>query len=239
AVGGCGWRSPHTVVRAYVARQGASAFHEIAEAFEQETGIRVVLREARRCDLYEVVRRRADGDLVITGDRTTLGRLREADMDAAPAVSVGILVPVIVVAKGNPQRIWTLADLVRPTVTVAVVREPACMVQATRAILDKNHLTRMVARNIVSRPRSSAQAIRAVGRRTVDATIVWRGELRERRDDRVQAVAIPPGQNVVEPIEAMVLDTGENGMASVQFVTYLRSPAAQAVMARAGLLVRP
>lgn len=236
---GCAWRRPKEAMRAYAVRDGEGAFREIAARFEDETGVRVGLKFARRRALYEIVERSRDGDLVIASERGTLEQLRKDGLSGWPSVPVGELVPVIVVAKGNPKRIWTLADLARPTVKVALAAEGDRMGEVIRAILRKNGLTRMVERNVVARPRGPKKTAASVDGKKVDATIIWLWTLRKLGSDRVEAVAIAPGQNVVEPIEAMVLNTGKNAAAAARFLDYLRTPTARAILAREGLLTLP
>ena len=120
----------------------------------------------------------------------------------------------------------------------ALAADPGCMGQVAHAVLDKNGLARRVARNVVARPRGHARTVASVDGTRVDAALVWLWALREAGRGRVQAVPIPPGQNVVEPLEAQRLNTGRHAAAARRFIVYLRGPTARAILAREGLLAR-
>ena len=223
--------------RAYIVHHSPQGFREIAALFEEETGIRVDLIFPRRSGLYEVVSKNRDGDLVVSSQRSVLDQLEKDGLGTAPFLPIGELVPVIEVAKGNPKGIWTLADLAREDVRVALAAEPGGMGTVARSILERNRLAERVERRVVARPRSDDKAAASVDGQKVDATLMWLWAVRE-VGDRVEAVPIPPGQNVIEPIEAMVLNAGTNRAAAERFAAYLRCPQARGILHRVGLLTQ-
>ncbi len=237
---GCGgwpWaRAPKERMRAYIVHQGKNAFRQIAERFEAEAGCRVDIQFACRRGIYEVAKRNADGDLIVSSRRAVLSQLRKDGLAAGPIVPIGELIPVIEVDKGNPKKIWTLADLARPNVGVALPAEPDCLAEAVRSLLARNRLARMVARRVVRRTEGHHETAASVLDEGVDATILWLWALRALDSDQVQAVTIPAAQNRIEPVEAMPLITGQNRAAAQRFLKYLQGPEAQSILADAGLV---
>jgi len=224
--------------RVYIVYHGAQAFRQIASLFEEETGIHVDLRFPRRGELYDVVTKSRDGDLVVSSDRSVLDRLVKDGCGEGPYLPIGELVPVIAVVRGNPKSIWTLADLGREDVRLALSAEPRGMGTVARSIIERNRIAERVERRVVERPSRDEQTAARVDGRRVDATLMWLWAVRE-VGGRVEAVPIPPGQNVIEPMEAMVLNTGVNRAAAERFAAYLRYPKAREILHRAGLLTQP
>jgi molybdate transport system substrate-binding protein len=225
-------------MRAYIVHHGEAGFRQIAERFEAETGCRVDIRFACRTGIYDLVKRKADGDLIVSSRRAVLEELRKEGLAGGPIVPIGEVIPVIEVDKGNPKKIWTLADLARPNVRVALPAEPGCMGTMARTLLEKNKLARMVARRTVARPKGHDETAASVLDEQVDAAIIWLWALRALGSDRVQAVSIPEAQNHIEPVEAMTLTTGQNRAAAQRFLKYLQGPEAQSILADAGLVGR-
>jgi ABC-type molybdate transport system substrate-binding protein len=112
------------------------------------------------------------------------------------------------------------------------------MGKVAKALLEKNGLAQLVERNVVERPAGHEKAAVSVDGERVDATIMWVWAVRELAGGRVEAVPIPPGQNVCEAVEAMGLTTGQNRAAGEKFVTYLQCPQAREILYREGLLMQ-
>ena len=240
AVAGCGWcpwlGGGRKTVRAYIVHHGEGAFEEIAREFRAETGMRVKIRFACRSGIYDVVKANGNGDVVVSSKRSVLDQLKKDGCTEGERMRIGALVPIIEVAKGNPKNIQTLADLGRADVRVALAREPGCVGKLTKQILEKNGLTAKVQPNVVKRVLGHAKTAGSVDGEEVDATIIWLWAMRDLGSDKVEAVPILPGQNVIEDVEAMVLNTGRNRDGGEQFAAFLQCPKAQEILARAGLV---
>lgn len=236
--GGCPWlraEDPSKSIRAYIVHHSQDGFREIAREFHKETGIRARIGFACRRGLYEVVKSNHDGDIAISSKRSVLEQLNKDGLGEGELIAVGSLVPVIEVVKGNPKKIWTLADLARPGLRVALPKAPGCMAKVADAILKKNALTKRVERNVVKRVRGHGAVAASVDGREVDATIIWAWAMKETGRTDLQAVPIPPGQNVIDPLEALVLNTGQNRQGAERFAAFLQGERARAILARVGL----
>ena len=146
--------------------------------------------------------------------------------------------PVIEVAKGNPKKVQGLADLARPDVNVSLGATGACMGRVASRILEKNHLSDTVTPKVVRYVMGESNIAKSVDGKEIDATIIWRSTVREVRGSDVDVVEILRDGNVIDPIEAVVLTTGENPSGAERFAEFLRSRKARHRLKLAGFAGR-
>jgi molybdate transport system substrate-binding protein len=228
-------------VRAYIVHYGQAAFERLARDFERETGTPVQITFECRRSLFGLVTRNRDGDLYIGSQDESFKQAATEGLAAAPAVQIGELRPVIEVVKGNPKKIQTLEDLVRPDVRVTLADEKSCVGQDVAALLAKNNLADKIGPRAVARVSGGeANVAKSVGSQA-DATIIWLCTLLETPGVEAEAVAIPPERCVGGTIRAVVLTTGKNRAGAGRFLGFLQSREAQSVLAEVGLarLSRP
>ena len=196
-------------------------------------GRRGLLRPPGKPRVHQLVMRDRDGDIYITSRRSDLEWARTDGVASGPIVPIGEMVPVIEVMKGNPKNIRSLEDLARKGVRVSFAI--GCVGAVTEKILDQSKLTDKIAPNVVLRVRHERPAASSVDGEKADATITWLSTVREVGPEKYDAIAIPPDKNLIEPVLALVLDTGRNKAAAERFATFLQSPKAQKLLAEDGL----
>jgi len=223
------------VVRAYIVHHAAGVFKKLVPEFERETGIRVDATYACRRNMYQILSTNRDGDLYVTSSPANLEKAKQDGLTVGPVVTVGELVPVIEVARGNPKRIMGLADLAKPGVRLCLGSEKACMGRVTDKILAKNNLAEKIAPNILSRIKGEVNIAKSVDGEKVDATIVWLSTIYDVGDPLTGAVPIPAEQNVIDPIGAVVLNTGKHAAGAQRLLGFIGSPKAQKILAEGGL----
>jgi len=237
ALAGCGWPwARRERVQAYVVHSAETACQELIRQFRKERGIRVDASYGCRRSLYETLRENRDGDIYISSSKTNLARARNEDIGAGPVVAFGELLPVIVVARGNPKQIATVGDLARPGVRVCLGAEKSCIGAVADKILLKNKLTGKIAPNVVKRLRRAEAVARSVDGKAIDAAIVWLSTVRDLGSRRVDAVPIPAEHSVVEPLCFVVLRTGKKRAEAEQLGYFLQSERAKETLTEAGLL---
>jgi molybdate transport system substrate-binding protein len=169
-------------------------------------------------------------DVVATADEASMQELVDAGLVASPAVfarnRLAIATPV-----GNPAGVRVLADLARAGLRVAL---------ADPAVPAGRYTAEALRRAGVDVPRATHEpSVKAVATRVelgeVDAGVVYLTDV-QAAPGRLEAVAIPPADNVVAryPI-AVVAGTDRGGQAEA-FVAHVRSPRGQAVLTAAGFL---
>jgi molybdate transport system substrate-binding protein len=222
-------------LRAYVVHLAQAPFQKLADAFERESGIRVEAHYACRRSLHETAIKNRDGDLFVNSNAKTMPEVTKAGIASAPPVTIGHLIPAIVVMKGNPKQIASVADLAKPGVRICLGNPMGCMGAAGDEILKKAGVADKAAPNIARRIAGEFDIARSVDSKEIDATIVWGSVVLEIARTDVQLVPIPPEHNVLEPIEMLMLDTGRNKAAASRLAAFLQTPKAQQVLVEAKL----
>jgi len=206
------------------------SFGEIAHAFEAGTpGVRVQASFAASSTLAAQIEQGAPADVVATADEPTMARLRDAGALAAPPVVFARNRLAIVVERGNPKRIATLADLGRPDVALVLAAEQVPVGRYARQCL--------AAAGVTATPRSLEADVKAVVAKVAlgeaDAGIAYETDLRAAAG-KVDRVAIPDAANVVAAYPVAPVARAAAPDAARRFVDFLRSADARAILARHG-----
>ncbi len=222
-------------VTAYVVHLAQAPFQKLADEFERDTGIRVEPHYACRRFLHEMTIKSRDGDLFINSNTATIGELKKAGLTAGAPVTIAHLIPAIVVMKGNPKQIATVADLAKPGVRLCLGNPKGCMGATGDEILKKAGVADKAAPNVARRAPGEFDIARSVDGKEIDAAIVWGSVVLEIGRTGVEIIPIPAALNVLEPMEMLVLDTGRNKSAAIRLAAFLQRPSAQKVLAEARL----
>lgn len=220
-------------VAVFAAASLSDAFRDIA-AVLRETHPRtaVTFNFAGSSTLATQIVEGAPADVFAAADEASMQTLVAAGAVKAPVRIFATNRLAIVVPRGNPQRIASLADLTRPGLTIALA---APQVPAGR------YAAEAFAKAGLAVPAASQEVdVRAVLTRVAmdeaDAGIVYVTDARA-AGDRVALVPIPDAHNVIAryPIAALA-SRGNDGQA---FVDGVLSAAGQAILARFGFLPPP
>lgn len=124
---GCG--SQHAEPLRFYAGAGLrNAVEDLCGAFEQKTGIAVDVDYAGSGVILARVQEDPEADLFMPGDVWYVERLNELTGSVEEAIPVARLIPVLIVAKGNPKKITGLEDLARPDIKAALGSPKACQI---------------------------------------------------------------------------------------------------------------
>lgn len=202
---------------------------DLAEAFRAKTGVRIECDFGGSGMLISRLRLVQRGDLFIPGEKWYV---EEAAKDGlvASEKNVCYFVPVILVQKGNPKNIRTLADLVRPGVRLGLGNPQSCQVgRASEQIFDKNGIARTaVEKNVEFQSVTVSELGIQVTVGQLDAAIVW-DSTAAFYADKADAIAIPPAENVISNVAAAVLKCSEQPLQAQAFVDFMLSPDGQAI----------
>ena len=205
------------------------AVSKIIDAFTKETGITVEANYAGSGQLIASIRASKLGDLYMPGDVGYIEQAQEFDLAEEPHIGC-YFVPVILVQKGNPKNIRTLADLVRPGIKLALGNPKACAVgKKTVKIFKKNSIDQDAAqKNVVFSSATVNELGVQIKTGHADATIVWDAMgayFRETAD----TVPIPAEQNVISTVAVAVLKCAKNRPAAVRFAEFVEGPKGKAI----------
>ncbi len=211
----------------FAATSLTASFTDIASAFEvAHPGVKVTMNFAGSSTLATQIQNGAPADVFASADTANMNRLSSArSLEGAPAIFTRNKL-MIVVPKGNPLRVKSLADLANAEVFVALGAPGVPVGDYARQILTGAGVT-VTPRTLES---NVAAIVNKAALREIDAGIVYITDVAV-DDYRVDGVAIPDRQNVIAAYPIAVTKASRNKAAATAFAAYTQSSAAQAVLA--------
>lgn len=202
-------------------------FRTAGEAYEKgHPGTELTFSFAGSQQLAAQVKQGAPADALVTADTRTMDGL--ASETGAPAVIARNRL-VIATGEGNPKGIRGLKDLTRAGLKVVLAASEVPVGRYSKQVLDAQGLT--------VEPVSEEPDVRAVLSKVelgeADAGIVYKTDAAT-ATAKVDAVAIPDGQNALASYPAATLKSSGNSKAAAAFVAWLTTPEAQKILAAAG-----
>ena len=195
--------------------------------FQRRTGERVHTQYGPSAVLSSSVAAGAEADLLLV-DEYSMELVRKAGLILHER-TVARLIPVILVGRENPRNISELADLAGPGIRLVLpdVRSTV-MGKIAAEVLEQNGVDVGTIENPPLITDSVMEAVRTVGNRRADATIVWR-PFAGGFSHRTLAIDIPEEQNRIIRLEAAVPATSKNREMAVRLADFVASPAGQEV----------
>ena len=217
-------------VTVFAAASLTESFTQIGKDFEAaHPGVKVTFNFAGSSALATQITQGAPADLFAAASPATMKTVTDAgDADGAPVVFARNQL-VIVVAKGNPKAVASLADLARPGLKVALCAEQVpCGSAAAKAL---------AAAGVRLTPVTLEQDVKAAQQKVklgeVDAALVYRTDARAAVAD-VTAVEFPESAKVVNDYSIAVLAHAPNKTAAQALLAYIQSGPGMAVLTKAG-----
>ncbi len=190
-----------------------------AQDYEKEYGVRVQLQYGGSETLLTNLALSRRGDLYIPADTSYLEQARGKSL-IDETLEIGQMSPVIAVQKGNPRKIATLDDLLRPEVRLAQANPDAAAIgKLTRATLEKSKQWEAVKQHTHVFKGTVTDVANDVKVGTVDAGIVW--DVTVRQYPELEAVVIPQLRGVRSQIALGVLRSTAQPSAALRFARYL------------------
>ena len=148
---------------------------QLCKEFTAKTGIKVVMTSGGSEELYPQIKVGNLGDVFITHD-PFLDKVKEAGFLAAHA-QVGLVVPVLVVAKSKSGTVAKVENLIRPGLKVGLTDpQYSTCGEMVYALLEKKGIKEKVLRNVGNRlARGHGQLATWLKMETIDAGIMWKG----------------------------------------------------------------
>ena len=209
------------------------AYTRIGRDFEAaHPGTRVRLNFDSSGTLSEQIRRGAPVDVFASADTEKMAKLERADrLDGAPAVFARNQL-AMVTKPTNPKAVATLADLADAGVVSLCSEDAPCGSFAAEA-LDRAGVE--IPEGSTTRGQNVKATLTAVTEGDAVAAIVYVSDA-VTAGDQVQTVDIPADQNVIADYPVAVVAGSRNPALARAFVTQVRSPKGQAVLAGDGFL---
>ena len=215
-------------INVFAATSLTASFTEIATAFEKaHPGVKVTLNFGGSSTLVTQIGNGAPADVFASADMSNMDKLANTkSIDGTPLIFTRNRL-MIVIGKGNPLRVMTLADLARPEVFVALGAPGVPVGDYARQILSRAGVT-VTPKTFES---NVAAIVNKAALREIDAGIVYVTDVAI-DDYRVDGIAIPDDQNVIATYPIAAVTGSRNKATSAGFVAFTRTAAAQAILAK-------
>ncbi len=173
--------------------------------------------------LLSAVKLTGEGDLYMPADVYYVEMAEEAGLIVPDSTrATCYFIPVIMVRKGNPKKIFTLADLTRPEVEVGLGNPDACAIgRKSMKLLAKNDIDSAKV-NVVVHTSTVNELGNHIKLKAVDAVIVWDAVAALYPDD-AEAVSIPLQQNIISTVSVGVLRSSKHPKLAAEFIEFVCS----------------
>ena len=220
-------------VLVFAAASLAAPFQQLAKEFEQRhPGAKLELNfEGTPQLVMKLLQQGAPADVLAAADEANMQKVVSAGKTANAPAEFARNALTIVVGKGNPKGIRSLADLARSDLRVVLCGPEVPAGRYARQSLDKAAVT--------VRSSSDEPSVKAVVTKVqlgeADAGIVYVTDTMA-AGDKAAAVPIPDEHNVVASYPIAVLAAGANRSLAEQFVAHVRSEAGKRTLQSFGFL---
>ncbi len=230
---GCGQKEDRRApLRLYAGAGLRPAVEELVKAFAARTGQRIEPDYGGSGLLVTRAREDSGADLFMPGDVWYVDRLHELTGRVESKTAVAWLVPVIIVARGNPKGISSPADFFREGVRVGLGKPQACQIGRISVQILRNH--GLDPQRLVAKESLTVNELGVwVKLGDVDAAIVW-DAIAANLADAVEVVEIRAESNVLSQVPIALMKTCRDKVGAQRFIDFVAGPEGQAILGRAG-----
>jgi molybdate transport system substrate-binding protein len=216
----------------FAASSLTEAFTELGDAFKAANpDANVTFNFAGSGDLATQIAEGAPADVFVSADDSNMTKLIDAGENAGDPVSIAKNTFEIIVEKGNPKSIATLADLANPDLIVVLCADTVPCGKGAAKILENAAVT--------VTPKSFEDKVKGVVTKVTageaDAGIVFVTDV-EAAGDGAEGVDISADVNVISNYPIVVTKEAPNPEAAQAFIDFVAGAAGQAILASHGFL---
>ncbi|WP_166830924.1 molybdate ABC transporter substrate-binding protein [Thalassoroseus pseudoceratinae] len=214
--------SPVTTLYLHCAAGCRMPMNQLISAYEKRHPVRIETNWAGSDTLLNQLEVSRRGDLYLAADETYIEQAMQRQL-VDEAFSIATQKPVILIVKGNPKNITTIADLARDDVFLAIGNpELAAIGQKTRALFEQSGHWTEIASAVTDHGTylpTVPEVANAVQIGSVDAGIVWNTIARQYPD--LEAVRIPELDVGLATITLGTVTHSEHPESARQFARFL------------------
>ncbi len=202
---------------------------EIVEQFQREHGVVVECDYDGSERLLSRIKLSGLGDVYMPGDVHYIEQAGKQGLVGA-SKNACYFIPVILVQKGNPKNVRSLADLTRPGIDVGLGNPEACAIgRKSVKVFEKNNIAE---EDLKPNVKYQSLTVNDLGNqiklKQLDAVIVWDAMAAYFADD-ADVVPIPPGQNVISRVAVGVLNSSQHPELAGKLVDFIASEKGAAI----------
>ena len=207
---------------------------ELIKAFTSQSDVRIDVEYGGSGPMMSRAKIQKDGDLFMPGDVGWVDQLHASAGIVEDRKLVAYFVPVIIVAKKNPEKIARLEDLFRKGLTIALGNEYCQVGKASIKIFKKNGMDiKDIDPKCLMRSKTVNELGLFVKTGRADAAIVW-DAIAVNNADALDMIEIPMERNLISRVVVGMLSTGRNKGAAREFVDFIAGPTGQKILADHG-----
>ena len=242
--------TPHLqgTVTVFAAASLTDAFQALGALLEQANpGSTVTFNFGGSPTLRTQLAQGAHADVFASADEPNMqGAQKDGSIGATPSIFAQNKLTVIVPA-ANPAGITTLQDLAKPGVKLDLADPNVPVGNYARQAFAKmgqdpsfgSGFVAAVAKNVVSNETDVKQVVAKVQLGEADAGVVYQTDVTAAVRSAVKLIAIPDQFNVIAQYPIAVVKGAPNADGAQAFISFVRSPAGQAVLAKYGFAPPP
>ena len=216
----------------FAASSLTAAFTEMGTAFNAANpDAHITFNFAGSADLVTQLTEGAPADVFVSADDSNMKKVTDAALNASDPVSIAKNTFAIIVGKGNPKGITSLADLAKSDLVVVRCAETVPCGKGAAQILANAAIT--------ITPKSLEDKVKGVVSKVTageaDAGIVFVTDVKV-AGDTATGVAIPADVNVISNYPIVVTKEAKHATAAQAFIDFISSAAGQTILAKYGFL---
>ena len=227
ALGGCSPSESTDQVTVFAAASLRGTFTELAQQYEREHDVDVVLSFGGSSELAAQIVEGAPADVFASADERTMGTVVDAGLTAGPSAIFATNTLAVVVPADNPGAVRSVRDLASVDTVVCAPQVPCGA--ATRELFERAGVTVRP----VSEEQSVTDVLGKVRSGQTDAGVVYVTDARAAAGD-VTVIADPIAARVENRYRVAVLDRARDDEAARDFVAFVRGETGRSVLADAG-----
>jgi molybdate transport system substrate-binding protein len=200
---------------------------QIAETFEREHGVKIVIDYAGSEVLLSKIKLARRGDLYMPGDKDYIEQAARQGLVLSQQ-AVCYFVPTILVQKGNPKNIRSLRDLLTDGLKLGIGDAKACAIGIkTKQIFAKNNIAwEDVEKNVSFQSLTVNELGMQIQAGSLDAVIVW-DAIANYYSEYGTELPIPVEENVISTVNIGILSFTKDRYLAEQFVKFAVSQRGQ------------
>ncbi len=219
-------------ITVFAAASLTGAFNAIGDAFTQANpGAKVTFSFDASSALVQQITQGAPADVFASADTANMDKLTDAELNGTEPVIFATNLLGIIVPKGNPAGIKSVADLANPDVKVVVCAPEVPCGKYAAQIFDSAGITVTP----VSQEQNVKGVVTKVTAGEADAGIVYVTDVTAAGDD-AELVAIPADINVVAQYPIATVKTSTNTEVDQAFIDFVLGPEGQKILAEYGFM---
>ncbi len=183
---------------------------ELAQMFEQKTGVKVEITFNNSGALLNQLETTKKGDIYLPGNNSFVEKAKQAGHIENTAGPVAYITPVIITPKGNPAKIAKVEDLANEGIKLVIPdKEATALGKTAFKIFAKVGIAAKAEQNILASMETPAKVMAAITMGQGNAGIVELSNTLKDRD-KIEVIEIDPKVNEIEAIPVATLKYSTN-----------------------------